>query len=652
MSKIGRNDPCPCGSGKKYKQCCARSDAAVARPAPVQQIFQLALEQHRGGRLQQAQQLYRQVLQAQPRHADALNLSGVIAGQTGQYDEAVDLLRRAIAIDPANLGYYGNLGLALQAQGQFDAAIDNYRKMLALRPDQPEVHNSLGHALQARGEFDAARSSFERALALKPDFAEAHYNLGKLFEALSQSDAAIAAYEAALALRPDYAEAINNLGFALQQQGRLEAAAEHYRRAFSLGLGNSEAYSNYLLIRHYDPAYTQAELLADHRAFAARFEAPLRAHWPRHAHARLSGRRLKIGFVSGDLHQHPVGFFLENVLAHLDRERFDITLYANNPHTDALTGRLRAMDVAWVALHALADDAAAQRVRADGIDILVDLSGHTAQNRLLLFARKPAPVQVAWLGYWCTTGLSAMDYLLCDERGIPADEAGFFVEKPWYLPDTRLCFTPPTDAIEPGELPALQAGHITFGCFNNLIKVNDAVVELWARILRDVADSRLLLKTKQFDDERMRRDTHARFARHGIAPQRLVLEGYSSRADYLAAYRRIDIALDPFPFTGATTSVEGLWMGVPLVTRRGDRLVARQGESILHNVGLQDWIGADDSAYVDIAHARAADLQQLARLRADLRERLLASPLCDAPRFARNLEKAFEQMWRLYCASA
>jgi predicted O-linked N-acetylglucosamine transferase (SPINDLY family) len=384
--------------------------------------------------------------------------------------------------------------------------------------------------------------------------------------------------------------------------------------------------------------------------FGKRFEAPLRASWPSHDNDHDSQRRLKVGFVSGDLRAHPVGFFVESVLAHLDPKALDIVLYPTYSQVDALTKRLQDLGFAWNSLVGLSDERAAQRVREDAIDILVDLSGHTAHNRLMLFARKPAPVQVTWLGYSATTALQAMDYIFCDGYLAPADESHHFVEKPWYLPNTRLCFTPPQDEIAVGALPALTHGRVTFGCFNNLTKMNDAVVALWAQVLRAVPGSSLLLKAKQLNDPSLQQATLARFAVHGIGADRLALEGASSRAGYLAAYNRVDIALDPFPFTGVTTSVEGLWMGVPLITKRGDRFIAHQGESILHNVGLPEWIATDNDAYVAIAVARAADLSGLAALRATLRSRLLASPLCDAPLFARNLEAAFRGMWQAYCS--
>jgi predicted O-linked N-acetylglucosamine transferase (SPINDLY family) len=407
-----------------------------------------------------------------------------------------------------------------------------------------------------------------------------------------------------------------------------------------------EAYSNYLLAVQYLPNYSREQLLADHMAFAERFEMPLRQQWQLAAKPERVQRRLKVGFVSGDLHNHPVGFFLEGVLRHIDRQLIDVTLYSSNDAADVLTERLRALGFTWTALTAMSDADAAERIRADKIDILVDLAGHTGYHRLLVFARKPAPLQVAWLGYWATTGLRSIDYILCDRYCVPADEARFFVEQPWYLPNTRLCFTAPPDNIAVLPLPALQSGQITFGCFNNLAKMTDAIVALWARILHGITNARLLLKSAALGDSVMRQTVLARFAAQGIGAERLQLESFSARADYFSSYQRVDIALDPFPFTGGTTSIEGIWMGVPMITRRGDRMVAHQGESILHNLGLPEWIASDDDAYVRLAIMHAADLAALAELRMQLRQRLLASPLCNAPQFALNLVSALQQMWR------
>ena len=621
----------------------------IGRTTAIPQAIKIAIEHHQSGRLPQAEVIYRQILQVEPDHSDALHLLGMIAHQMGKTELAVELINKAIAAKPSIPIYYNNLGRVLHDTGRFDDATSSYRKALLLRPDFAEAHSNLGAVLRDQGKFDEAIASYHKALSLKPDLAVTHNNLGNALKEQGRIDEAIASYHKALSLKPDYYEAHSNLGNALKDQGKPGESVASYRKALSLRPDVAMAHSNYLLAAQYDPAYSHETYRADYLNFAARFEAPLRPDWPSHDHSRAPQRKLRVGFVSGDFHTHPVGFFLEGVLVHLDKTLLDISLYTTNAYADDLTLRLQAMGSAWESLVGVSDDSAARRIRDDAIDILVDLSGHTSQNRLTLFARKPAPIQVTWIGCFATTGLQAIDYILCDPYLLPRREAGHFVEKPWCLPDTRLCCTPPGHEIAVGALPAATDGRVSFCCFNNLGKMNDEVVALWAQVLHAVPGSRLFLKAKQLNDPSMHRYTSARFAAQGIDADRLVLEGSSSRSDYLGTYSKVDIALDPFPFTGGTTTLEGLWMGVPVITRRGDRFIARQGESILHNVGMSDWVAADNEAYVAIAVARAADLSSLASRRADLRSRLLASPLCNAPAFARNLEAAFAGMWQAYC---
>jgi protein O-GlcNAc transferase len=601
MQRTGRNDPCPCGSGKRYKQCCGslaeevQAASTHAVDTSITDAIRDALEHHQAGRLPQAEAIYRQVLQVAPNHPDALHFLGLIAHQTGNNDTAVELIskaisvipsssmycnlgtalrnqgkldaavesyhralsitpdyaeahynlglvlrqqnkldaavesyRKALAVNPDFAGAYGNLGTALNDQGKLDAAVEcyrkalainpefaeahynlgiafqqqvrldaaveSYRKALAIKPDHAAAHDALGIVLQEQGKLDAAVESHRKALAINPYFAEAHYNLGIALQQQMKLDLAVDSYRKALAIKPDYAEAYSNLGNALKDQGKLDAALESYRKALSIKPNYADAHSNYLMTAQYGPDHSPAELFADHLAFAARFEAPLRAGWPSHDNNRDIQRRLKIGFVSGDLCIHPVGIFLECVLAHLDPQALDIVLYPTHSQVDALSRRLQAMGFAWESLVGISDEHAAQRIREDAIDILVDLSGHTGHNRLRLFARKPAPVQVTWLGYPATTGLQAMDYILCDRYAVPPSESGQFVETPWYLPNTYLCLSPLQDEVAIRAPPALTQGRVTFGSFNNLAKMNDAVVALWAQVLQAVPGSGLLLK--------------------------------------------------------------------------------------------------------------------------------------------------------------
>jgi protein O-GlcNAc transferase len=449
------------------------------------------------------------------------------------------------------------------------------------------------------------------------------------------------------------AEAHNNLGNILSELGSLNDAIASFREAVRIKPEFAEAGSNLLMSLNYMPEVPADALLAEARLFGERFakQAQVRRNW---ANDPTPERKLRVGLVSGDFSQHPVGFFIEGVLAELKAtasERLEIYAYSSRNAADDITGRIKALCQAWTSIVGMPDADVAARVQEDRIDILIDLAGHTANNRLPIFAFKPAPVQVTWLGYFATTGVAAIDYLIADPWTLPESDDGLFTEKIWRLPETRFCFTPPDVDVAVSALPAQSNGHITFGCFNNLTKMNDAVVALWARVLKAVDGSRLFLKATQLDEAAVQQSVLDRFAAQGIPKERLQLEGKSPRKDYLAAYHRVDIALDPFPFTGGTTSAEGLWMGVPVLTLTGDRLVSRQGVSLLMNAGLQDWVAADADDYVRRAVAHAGDTEALAALREGLRQRVLASPIFDAHRFAGHLESALREIWRQWASA-
>jgi predicted O-linked N-acetylglucosamine transferase (SPINDLY family) len=361
---------------------------------------------------------------------------------------------------------------------------------------------------------------------------------------------------------------------------------------------------------------------------------------------------LRIGFVSADFRRHPVGYFLENVLANLPKTSLCLVAYANQYRDDEVTDRLRHHFDEWRNIHSLTDDKVADQIREDGIDILVDLSGHTYGNRLLVFARKPTPVQVTYLGYFASTGLRSIDYFLVDRWQAPEEEELYYTETPFRLPGDHLCFTPPKLDIPIGPSPALSNGYVTFGNFNNLAKMNDAVVACWSDILESVPDSRLFLKSEQLDAKDIATSVYERFACCGINKDRLILEGKSSFEAYFASYQRVDISLDPFPYNGGTVTIQSLWMGVPVLTMFGDRHVSRNGTGIMHSIGMPEWIAHDKVDYVSRATQMADNLPPLVTLRANLRECLLASSLCDAPLFALNLEKSFRTMWRRWCVSS
>ena len=606
--------------------------------------------------------------------------------QLGQYPAAVSAYRRALALNPQIAETHSNLGNALWELGSTDAALASYRKALLLKPDFTEALCNLGNALSDLEVFDEALVAYRRALELQPGSVElryrqgcvlrrlrhfeeaaavfqdiltldpaatkAYHQLGLVFRDAGHREQAIVAFERGIELRPDDGEIYASLGDCLIRMGRLDEAVAVFRRALRVNDDDPAAYSNLLFSQNYLAAMPPEAMLTAARAYGEKLASQAEPTLE-HGNLRDPERCLRVGLVSGDLGEHPVGHFLADALGNLATGSIELFAYETYKRKGALNAHLRHYIPHWrdAASDRLGDESLARLIRADGIDILVDLAGHTGHNRLPVFAWRPAPVQVAWLGYFATTGVSAIDWILADRWVLPEAEESHFVEQPWRLPDCYYCLTPPDMPIHVGSLPALRNRHITFGCFNNLAKVNDAVIACWAKVLRVVPESHLFLKAKVLDDASVAVDWQKRFASHGIGVERLRLEGASPRAEYLAAYHEVDIALDPFPFPGGTTSIEGLWMGVPVVTLKGDRFIGHQGATILHNAGLPEWIAADAADYVRKAALFAADLSALATLRAGLRERLLKSPLCDTPRFARNLEHALRGMWRVWCAN-
>jgi protein O-GlcNAc transferase len=628
---------------------------------------------------------YERALVLRPDFAEAhYNLGNAFKDQ-GKLDRAVASYEQALALKPDFVEAHYNLGVALQERGEPDAAAAAYVSALALKPGFAEAHNNLGNALKDRGNAEEAVASYRRALALKPDFADAHFNLGNALKDQGKPDEAAAFYRRALALEPDFAEAHNNLGNALKDQGKLEEAVESYGRALALkpdfaephnNLGNAlkdrgkpneavaayeralvlkpdyaEAHGNLLLCLNYRSDLSAQEVLAEHRRWDERHGSKLRQATLPHANDRDLDRRLRIGYVSPDYRRHSVAYFLEPLLRAHDRAAVELFCYAEVARPDAVTARLRALADHWRPTVGMSDEALANRIRADRIDILVDLAGHTPHNRLLLFARKPAPVQVTWLGYPNTTGLSAIDFRLVDALTDPEGAADDWAsERLIRLEGGFLCYAPPFDAPEVAARPSLASGAITFGSFNNPAKLSAATIGVWAALLARLPRARLLLKGAPFADETTCDLFRARFASHGIDAGRLVLRAWTAdTGSHLGSYGEVDVALDAFPYNGTTTTCEALWMGVPVVTLRGDRHAGRVGTSLLSRIGLDELIASDEAHYIDIGAGLAADPVRLAELSHSLRQRLQGSSLCDAAAFARRYEAALRHLWRCRC---
>lgn len=612
----------------------------------VTQAIDLGLAHHQAGRFADAESAYMQALQADPRNTDALHLLGVIASQAGKYETAIELIDRALALKPDFAEALSNRGNALQELRRYAEAVASYDRALSIKPGIAVALSNRGNALKALGRLDEALASFDQALALRPDYAEALFNRGTALEELAQLDAAVAAYERAIAARPDYAEAYCNRGNALTALGKPEAAVASYRKALALRPDYAEAHSNLLLALNYVSGLPPAEIYAAHRAFA-RWAARDVAPGP-HGNAPDPERRLRVGYVSGDFRAHAVAQFIEPVLALHDRARYEVFCYYNFPSGDAATARIRGHADRWHEVFALSDQALAQLVRADAIDILVDLSGHTGYNRLRVFACKPAPVQITWLGYLNTTGLDSMDYRISDGQASPPSLLdAFHSEKLLRLPHSQWHYQPPPDAPDVAPPPRAQTGVVTFAAFTNLAKIGPTVIELWCRLLARVAGSRLFIVGRGAGA--MRDEYVARFTRHGARPDQIELGDLASFQNYLALHHQADIMLDTFPYSGGTTTCHALWMGVPVITLAGDTAPSRGGASLLNAVGLAEFVAQTPQRYLEIASALALDPPRLAALRAGMRARMAASPLMDSQGFTRDLEQAYRSAWRAWC---
>jgi protein O-GlcNAc transferase len=624
--------------------------ALALQPGMAEAHFNLAHALKAQGRAGEALEAFRRVQALAPAVAEAHSAVALGLLELGQVEAARAACERALELKPGLVDARVNLGGVLGALGRFDEAVAAYQQALALDPDLAEAHSNLGNVLQELGRYEEAVAAYRRALHRKPDFAEAHGNLGNALSELGELDEALAAYRRALELQPGFVAAYHGAANVLRGMGRPDEAVALYQSGLRVVTDDPGMWSGLLFTLNYLETAEPEAMLAAAGAYGERVSGRA-VPFLHHGNEPDPDRRLRIGMVSGDFGNHPVGYFLEKVVENLEADSIELFAYETFRRTGELNQRLRRSIPHWCAASPadMPVEGLARRIRADGIDILIDLAGHTAHNRLPVFAWKPAPVQIAWLGYFATTGLAAMDYILADRWVLPPEEEGGFVERPWRLPDSYYCFTPPDTPVDVNSLPSLQNGYITFGCFNKLTKVNERVIACWARILQATPGSRLFLKSKALGNPSVAADYRERFVRHGIESGRLRLEGASPREAYLAAYHAVDIALDPFPFPGGTTSVEGLWMGVPVLTLTGDRFIGHQGETILQSAGLPEWIAENEDDYVAKAAAFASDPEQLAVLRAGLRDQVLASPLFDAPRFARNLEEALRGMWRKWC---
>lgn len=610
--------------------------------------LQLAAQHHQAGRLQIAEQMYRQILQRDPMQPDAVHLLGVVALQVGQFPQAVEQIQRAIALNPNAAAFHNNLGTALQRMGRFPEAVASHQQALRLQPDFVDAHYNLGTILMNCGRLAEAVPSLQRAINLKPDHVEAHNNLGNVFRELGKLDDAIASYQQALRYKPNFPQALNNMGNSLKDQGELDAAIDAFRRALEAKPDYVSAHSNLVYALSFSPNFSPQTIYEEHVKWNEQHAAAYSTFLPLYLNDPNPDRRLRIGYVSPDFGNHSVGRFMTPILANHDHQNYEIVCYASVARPDDTTRRFQSQADVWRDVVNASDEELANIIRQDQVDVLVDLTMHMSKNRLLVFARKPAPVQVTYLAYCGTTGLTTIDYRLTDPYlDPPGENDQYYSETSIRLPKSYWCY-PVVDAPDVKPVPALQTGHITFGCLNNFGKVTTPTLAVWAQLLQALPNSKLLLHGKE---GRHRDRVRAFFAAQQISDDRLQFNEFLPINKYLQAYEQIDIALDPFPYGGGTTTCDALWMGVPVVTLSGETAVGRGGRSILSNAGLPELVACNTEDYVRIARDLARDLPRLSRIRSTLRARMRQSPLMDAHRFTRGLEAAYRDMWHRWCAS-
>lgn len=597
---------------------------------------------------------YRQALHINPNLIDAYIYLGTALAHNRRYDEAIPCCEKALKLAPQNTELWSILGIAYQGRGQLNEAIPCFRKVLEANPDSVTAYNNLGIILHHTGQFDEAIQCYQTALKLDSNLDAVYINLGNALQEKGQLSEAALCYQKVLQRSPASFEALNNLGNISKEMGLLDEAESYYRRAIQYVPNDATAYQNLLMIMHYDSRYDAQTIFHAHLQFAERYAAPLSSLVFTCTNEKIPARRLKIGYVSPDFRKQSVGFFIGPVLESHNHDDFEIFCYANLPVHDEMSERMRKHADRWRNITGLSDEKAAELIRSDGIDILVDLAGHTAFNRLLLFARRPAPVQATWIGYPDTTGLPSIDYRLVDNfTDPPGMTEQFSAEELLRLPECFLCYRPYTDSPEAGILPARANGFITFGSFNSFPKVSSQTLTMWTAILKAVPRSRLIIKAKSLSDATTRSHFINLITRSGLGKERIeMLHWVTSTKAHLDTYRRIDIGVDTFPYNGTTTTCEALWMGVPVITLAGKTHVSRVGASLLSNIGLPELIAKTPEEYVEIAIKLAHDLTRLRILRQNLRAMMSNSSLTNATLFTANLEDCYRTMWQRWCDSA
>ena len=590
---------------------------------------------------------YKRAIKINPNYAQAYNNMGTALHKLDNTNEAIKNYKKAISLKTDFAEPYNNLGNAIRELHQPKEALPYFKRAIEIKPNYVEAFNSLGGAHQDLGEKKEALKNFQEAIKIKPDYAEAHNNLGLVWSDLARFDESLLSYNKAIKSNPNYEKPYNNLGNLLSEFRKYSEASDLYLKALKIKPNYANASRNLLLnynyMINYDPNLylyyakkyrANCKLIKENLSFKYQYEK--------------NPKKLKLGFVSADFGNHPGGYFTLSTLRELKKKNFELVAYVTIDRNDEFSNNFRSLFDEWNSIQKIRDIKVIEQIFKDGIHILIDLQGHSAQNRLQIFMYKAAPIQASWLSQG-SLGIPEVDYLIGSHHVTPKDEENHYVEKIWRLPEICQVFTPPFFDVKINSLPALKNNFVTFGCINKLTKIHDEVILLWSKILISISNSKLLIKNKNLEDKNICEDFLSKFEKHNIKRNRLILVGETkTRKENLEFFNKIDIALDPFPFQGNTSTCEAVWMGVPVITLKGNRYLFHFGESINSNLGMHDWIAKNHDEYVSKAIKFSSNINQLSKIRMNLRQTFLQSPVCDAPRFAKHFSKMLWDMWKKF----
>ena len=616
---------------------------------PDQQTIDEVLNLFKSGKLDKAKIKIENYIKKFPKSFVLFNILGAVCAAQDKLEVAINHHKKSVEINPDYAEGYNNLGIAFQKLGLFEEAVKNFKKTLKLKPNFSLAYNNLGVALKSLNKLDEALVTSKKAVELNPKFADAHNNIGAILQDLGNYEEAYKFYNKAIKLKSNYSEAYYNLGILQKKIGKIEECVENFQKAVKANPKNNRAYSNYLFNLNYLTKYDGNYYIEEAKKFGLSLKKiddqlciPYKYN--------VNPEKLTVGFISADLRNHPVGYYLIDTLEYLKKKNIKLVAYHNSTKTDNLTEKLKKHFDTWCNIKDKNDLSVINLIRENGVHILIDMSGHTAKNRLSIFVNKPAPIQVTWLGYNASTGLKEIDYIIGDQYVTPLENKNQFTENILQLPNIWSCLSKPDFKIKKEiSSPALKNGFITFGSFNNLSKINDNLINLWSETLNRVENSKLFLKAKELDNLAVAANIRKKFQENGISIERIIIEGKpKTREEMLKKYNQVDIALDPFPYSGITTSFESAWMGVPLYVLKGNNFYSRTGISINKNLGMEDWIANNKKDYFIKILKLTSDFNKLSQTREHLINKVNDSTLFDSSLFANNFNKMLWKIWEKF----